>query len=237
MYVNNSSFSLGSTSFSISASELNAAKTLVDTYGVILKSRAMLEEIIRVDELNYSYEKLYSMISTSAVNSTQIFTVKVTSTSPAEAEYIANTIAELLPDKIADIVDGSDVRVVDYAVVPSSRTSPSYTKNTAIGGVLGAVLAALFIILRYLLDENIHTEDYLTQTYPNIPLLAVVPDMTDGKGREHGGYYGRPSTMSTGSSSASASRARTSEQPQAKTRKAAKPADVKSEKKEGQNNG
>jgi capsular polysaccharide biosynthesis protein len=196
LYVNNSSFSLGSTSFSISASELSAAKTLVDTYGVILKSRTTLEDVIRLDELEYTYEELYDMIETSAVNSTEIFSVSVTSPSPAEAEYIANTIAEILPDKIGDIVEGSDVRIVDYAVVPSTRTSPSYTKNTAVGGILGIVLAAAFIILQYLLDENIHSEDYLTQTYPDIPLLAVVPDMTEGKNRDRGGYYAQPTQES-----------------------------------------
>jgi predicted outer membrane lipoprotein len=85
---------------------------------------------------------------------------------------------------------------VDYAVVPSTRTSPSYTKNTAVGGILGIVLAAAFIILQYLLDENIHSEDYLTQTYPDIPLLAVVPDMTEGKNRDRGGYYAQPTQES-----------------------------------------
>lgn len=190
MYVNNTSFSVGSTSFSISASELSAAQSLVDTYSVILKSRMTLEDVIEQDNLSYTYEELYDMIQTEAVNSTEIFQVNVTSASPAEAEYIANTIAEILPDKIAAIVEGSDVRIVDYAVIPSSRTSPSYTKNTVIGALVGLVAAAAIVILQYMMDENIRSEDYLTQTYPNIPLLTVVPDMS-GKNREHGGYgYG-----------------------------------------------
>jgi capsular polysaccharide biosynthesis protein len=244
MYVNNSSFSLGSSTFSISASELSAAKTLVDTYGVILKSRTTLEEVIQVDNLEYTYEQLYSMISTSAVNSTDIFTVTVTSSSPAEAEYIANTIADLLPGKIADVVEGSDVRIVDYAVVPSSRTSPSYTRNTAIGGLLGLMLAAVFVLLQYLLDENIRTEDYLTQTYPNIPLLAVVPDMTEGKGKDRGGYYGYGQSSSSRSGTASKSASKPAARPASVERTAAaadttakKRLGMKTEKQEEQKNG
>lgn len=189
LYVNNTSFSVGSTSFSISSAELTAAKSLVDTYGVILKSRNTLEDIIRKDNLSYTYEQLYNMIETSAVNSTEIFEVSVTSPSPAEAESIANTIADVLPDKIASIVEGSDVRIVDYAVIPSERTSPSYTMNTVIGALVGFVFAAAVVILRYLFDESIRTEDYLTQTYPNIPLLAVVPDMMGNGGKGYGSYY------------------------------------------------
>ena len=186
MYVNNSSFSLGNTSFSISQGELTAAQGLVDTYIVILKSRTCLESIIDQCSLEYDYEELYDMIESQAVNSTEIFSIDVTSKSPHEAERIANTITQVLPERISSIVDGSDVRIVDYAVVPSERTSPSFTLNTVIGALVGFVLAAAIVILRYMLDDQIHEEDYLTQTYPNIPLLAVVPDMLASEGK---GYY------------------------------------------------
>lgn len=187
MYVNNSDISVGSTSFSISSSDLTAAQKLVDTYVVILKSRTALDEVKEQADLDYSYEELKNMISAAAVNSTEVFEIKVTSKDPQEAEKIANTIARILPDKISDIVVGSDVRIVDYAVVPSHRYSPSYTKNTAIGILIGLVLSAGLIIMLYLLDENIRSEDYLTQNYPDIPLLAVIPDMTSN--RHSGGYY------------------------------------------------
>ncbi len=197
MYVNNSSFSLGNTSFSISQGELSAAQSLVDTYVVILKSRTTLEDIIEKDALEYSYEELYDMIESEAVNSTEIFGVDVTSPDPQEAEKIANTITEVLPERIADIVDGSDVRIVDYAVVPSERTSPSFTMNTVIGALVGFVLAAAIVILRYMFDDQIHEEEYLTQTYPDIPLLAVVPDMLSSEGK---GYYYYSSSSEGGKS-------------------------------------
>jgi capsular polysaccharide biosynthesis protein len=187
---------VGGTSFSISGSEISTAKALVSTYSVILKTRTTLESVIEIDDLDYTYEELYSMVSSDAVNDTEIFEITVTSSSPTEAEKIANTLADILPEKISGIVAGSDVRVVDYAVVPASRISPSYTGNTAKGAFLGIVLAAAYIVLRYLLDEKIHSEDYLTHTYPDIPLLAVVPDMSDKKGKGSGdGYYGGGSSQ------------------------------------------
>ena len=188
LYVNNSDISVGATSFSISNADLTAAQKLVDTYVVILKSRTSLNTISEKAGLTYSYDELKGMISAKAVNSTEVFEVVVTSKDPAEAEKIANTIADVLPAKIADIVVGSDVRIVDYAVVPSHRSSPSYTRNTAIGMLLGAVLMAVIVILAYLFDENIRSEDYLTQNYPDIPLLSVIPDMSSASRRA--GYYG-----------------------------------------------
>jgi capsular polysaccharide biosynthesis protein len=183
MYVNNSGITVGGTSFTISGSEISAAKTLVETYSVILKTRTTLEDVIEIDNLNYSYETLYNMVSSSAVNDTEIFQITVTSSSPTEAELIANTLADLLPEKISGIVAGSDVRVVDYAVVPANRISPSYTDSAAKGAFVGALLAVAYIVLRYLLDDKIHSEDYLTHTYPDVPLLAVVPSMSGKRGK------------------------------------------------------
>ncbi len=189
MYVNNSDISLGSTSFTISNADLTATQKLVNTYVVILKSRTALNEVIEEAGVDYTYEQMKSMISAAAVNSTEVFEIVVTSKSPAEAELIANTIADVLPDKISAIVSGSDVRIVDYAVIPAHRSSPSYTRNTAIGLLLGFLVSAAALIITYMLDENIRTEDYLTSTYSDIPLLAVIPDMIGTKQRS-GGYYG-----------------------------------------------
>lgn len=175
MYVNNSSFSVGSTSFSISASELTAAKSLLDTYVIILKSRTTLEKVLDEIGLEYTYEELSSMVSASAVNSTEVFQIVATSSIPQEAELIVDTIVKILPDRIADIVDGSSVRLVDHAILPTQRSSPSYTKFAMIGLVLGFVLSCGVIIINDLLDTTIRDEDYLYQRY-NIPVLAVVPD-------------------------------------------------------------
>ena len=198
MYVNNSSVTLGNTSVSITSGELSAAQTLVSTYIVILKSRTTLDEVIQESGVPYTVEQVSRMVNASAVSGTGIFKVTVQSSSPTEAELLANTIARVLPDRISDIVDGSSVRVVDYAIVPAHRSSPSYTKNTAIGVLAGVVLVAGIICLREILtsgeDVIIHSTDDLKELFPDIPVLAVVPDMrmTSKKGyySAYSSYYG-----------------------------------------------
>lgn len=128
------------------------------------------------------------MIEAGAVNSTEVFSISVTSASPEEAEKIANTIAELLPNRIADIVEGSSVRIVDYAVVPSKKTSPSLSKNTMLGAMLGFVLSCGVFTVLYLLDDVVHNEDYVRVTF-DLPLLAVVPDLTEKNSKSNYYYY------------------------------------------------
>lgn len=184
LYVNNSSFSVGNTSFNISTSSLSAAQELVNTYIVILKARTSLNEIIEYAELDRSYIELQDMISAAPVNSTEIFEVVVTSTDPAESERIANAIATLLPKRIAEIVDGSSVRVVDYAIVPTSRSGPSYAKNAFIGMIIGILISVAIIVIRELFDVFVREEQYLSQTYP-YPILAAIPNMRNSKSNSY----------------------------------------------------
>lgn len=186
MYVNNTSFSVGSTSFSIDNAELTAAQSLVDTYIIILNSRSTLNEVIDETGVHYNYKELKSMVDAEPVNGTEVFSITVTSDSPQEAELIANAIVEVLPDKIADVVDGSSVRVVDYAVIPSEKASPNITMFTAVGMLLGITAASMLVIIQIVRDTLIHDEDYLMETY-DLPVLAVIPDLFSSKNRDD--YY------------------------------------------------
>ena len=196
LYVNNSSFSLGQTSFSISASDLNTSNSLVSVYLYILKSRTTMEDVIKEAGLSYTPEKVGQMISAKGVSSTSAFEVTVTSTNPAEAELIANTIAKILPDRISEIVDGTSVRIVDYAVIPSHRSGPNLIKNTIIGMLAGAVLCAAFVVVRFLMNDHsklmIQSADDLRTFYPDIMLLASIPDMrvSEKKNSYYSSYYG-----------------------------------------------
>ncbi len=186
LYVNNSSISVGSTS--ISLSDLSASQTLVDTYIAILNTRLTLNEVIEQADVDYEYEELRKMIEAEAVNGTEIFEIAVTSTDPREAERIANTIVTVLPDKISQIVDGSSVRTVDFAIVPEKKASPSFAMFTLVGALIGALLSGGIVVVRELMDEQIHGEDYLSRSY-GLPVLAAVPDLLAKPGKGYGSSY------------------------------------------------
>lgn len=190
LYVNNSSMSLANAALSISAGQLSTSSYLVSTYVYILKSRTTLEEVIKEADLKYSPSALKGMISTKSVPDTAAFEVTVTSRDPAEAELIANAIAQVLPDRVSEIVDGSSVRIVDYAIIPARRSGPDLMGNTMKGIMAGAVLAAGLVVLKNLLDEKSRTmipsSDALRAMYPDIMVLAQIPDV---RGSERKSYY------------------------------------------------
>lgn len=188
LYVNNSSFSLGNTSFSISSSEITAAQSLVKTYGEILDNRTTLERVIDKANVEYTAKDLHEMIETGASNDTEIMYVKVTSNDPYEAALIANCIAEVLPVRIAEIIDGASMEVVDSAVPNLQKVGPSVTKYTAVGLVLGALISIAVLVVTAMMDDRIHDEDYIIETY-EYPILARIPNLVDADTKGHGYYY------------------------------------------------
>ena len=185
-YVNNNSLSVGDASFSISQGDISAAKSLVDTYIVILRSRACLNDVIDYTSSDLSYDELGNMISANAVNSTEIFEVDVTSDDPKEAEELANAIAYILPKRISSIVEGTSANIVDYAIEPSRPSSPSYAKNSIIGLLFGMMLTLIIIVLREIFDVTIRNDEDIAKCC-SYPLLTSVPDMINTSGS--GGYY------------------------------------------------
>lgn len=185
LYVNNSSISLNDVGFSISSSDISAAQSLVKTYNVLLKNRTTLERVIEKTKVSYTWEELYDMIEASSVNDTEIMSVTVTSNDPYEAQKIANGIAEILPQRVTEIVEGTSMEVVDSAVPNLEKVAPSITKYTAVGFILGAFAAIVVLIIRALMDNTIHDEDYVIQNY-NYPILAKVPDLVDAGNKKYG---------------------------------------------------
>ena len=187
-YVNNNNLSFGDTSVSIDSGDLSTSRNLVDSYIVILNTRATLMDVIDYAGVPYTYKELQKMISAKAVNETEIFRVVVNSPDPQEAEKIANAIAYILPKRISTIIDGTSAKVVDAAVVPSSPSSPSYPKNAVIGFLVGFLAVVAVVALRTILDVVIRTADDVTQSCPH-PILAEVPDMNaHSKGSSYYGY-------------------------------------------------
>lgn len=190
-YVNNSSVSFGDASLSISNGDLTTSKTLVNSYIVILKSRATLMDVIDYADSKRSYESLRSMVSADDVNGTEVFRVTVTSTDPQEAEILANAIAHVIPNRIASIIEGSSAKVVDYAVLPKSPSYPNNMQNMLLGLFVGFALSVGFVIFVEIFDVTINDEEDLMNCC-SYPILATVPNMNKtakhGYGRSY--YYG-----------------------------------------------
>lgn len=176
LYVNNRTES----TTSLTSSDMTAAKSLVDTYITIIQSTSLLEEVAENTGGYYSPGAIRSMLSAGAVNNTEVFMVSITNSSPEEAAKIANAIADTAPDFIKNIVEGSSVKIIDRAPVPSYPISPNIYRNTAIGALIGLILSGLAALLIYIFDTTIYSEDDIKE-FCVLPILSIFRDFEQYK--------------------------------------------------------
>lgn len=180
-YVNNGQ----QTEDKISNSDIIASQSLVETYIVILKYGSTLDEVIYDADLDCTPSQLAGKISCSAINDTEVFQVRVTDPDPEMAAKIARSIARILPDKVAEVIEGSTVRIVREANVPTHPSSPSLKKNLVIGAGMGFLLSVLYAGLQFILDDRIRDAAKLLKENYSYPVLAEIPDLM----HESKGYY------------------------------------------------
>ena len=186
MFYVNSAFSVSSGASDITSRiSLGTAKDLVSSYIVILNTRETLNDVLDYAGLDYSTWQLKGMISAVPVSETEIFEIVVTNANPEEAELIANAITEILPKRISTIVEGTSVKIVDHAVLPSTPINVNHASAAMKGVLIGFVLVSGLVILFELLDITIRSVIDV-ELMCKYPVLAMIPDMGASSG---GGHY------------------------------------------------
>lgn len=159
----------------VSAGDISTAQALVQTYLQFLSSDKVLDGVSKCIDGKYSAGTLRGMISASAVEETEIFKVEVTSTSAKEAAEIANIIANMAPEVITQYIEGSSVKIVDYAKVPTSSSYPSYLGYAGTGAMSGGGATALIILCLYLFNTRITDKDDVEKMF-EAPVLGKIPN-------------------------------------------------------------
>jgi capsular polysaccharide biosynthesis protein len=88
---------------------------------------------------------------------------------------IANELLNVSIDQINSIVSTGEPSVIEYSRIERvQNVSPSLLKLMVIGGLIGVLIAAAFIIIGVVKDDSIRSEDDV-EKYLNLPILSAVP--------------------------------------------------------------
>lgn len=162
----------------IDSSDIDASTKLVPSYVELLKSKAVVAGVIEDSKLNCTVEQMIPMIKVTAIADTQMLILNVVCNNPDDAHIIANAIADIAPSKITEIMNGSIIKVVDYADKPTEPSSPNVMNNIFLGFILGLFLGAAASVLIDLNDTTIKSEDDIKEIFPNIPVIGIIPSIS-----------------------------------------------------------
>ncbi|WP_035778354.1 YveK family protein [Butyrivibrio sp. MC2013] len=157
-----------------SAIDLQLGSQLTVDFEILGTSRPVLERVIEELALDTDYETLLSAVEVTNPKDSRIIKITVTNTDPQLACDIANSLANNLAARVAEVIDTTKPSSVEDAVPALKPFSPSKSKNTMMGGILGAMAAMAIILISYFSDMSIRNEDDVRK-YLGLSTLASIP--------------------------------------------------------------
>ena len=170
--------------------DLVAAQHLTKTLSYIIRSNTILSASLQSINSDISYDQFSRMVSTEIKDETELISVFVVNEDPQTAYDLANAIAKTAPAYMAEIVEGSSMKIVDYPVFSQKRYRPNYMKYAILGFLFGALLVVIIVTIRYFKDDTIRNEVDLEQRF-GMPILGLLPDNLDSSSSKDNYYsYG-----------------------------------------------
>ena len=159
----------------ITGDQFNVTQKLAVTYGEIIKSRSVLDDVIKNLKLDDRYEDLAKNVTVSPVKDTQIISISVQDTNKEKARDIANEIPKVFKKEAKRITKANDIQVIDKAILPQNPIKPNKMMNMAIAAVLGAMIGLFVVFLIEYLDNKLKTPQDI-EKHLGLSVLGVVPN-------------------------------------------------------------
>jgi capsular polysaccharide biosynthesis protein len=167
--------SAGDIAASFDLGSINLSQKLVVTYGEIVKSRIVMEQVIDRLDLNLSYTELLRKTTSHQVGSTEILRISVEDQNPEQAALIANTISDVFIKEVMRILKVNNVETIDVAIPAMNPFNIKTTLNIAIATVLGLMLSVFLSFLMEYMDQTIKTEKDV-EKHLGLPVVGTIPD-------------------------------------------------------------
>lgn len=165
---------VGESNSIMSLTSLQAGSQLAQDYIHIVESRPVIEKVISNLNLDMEYDDLLDIITLNNPSDTRILEVTAKTDDPYVAKEIVDEIGKVSADRIKTIMGVDPPTTVEYGHVADEKSSPSLVKNTAVGLVGGMFVSAFIIIVIYLLNNTISSEDDV-EKYLGLNNLGVIP--------------------------------------------------------------
>ena len=184
-YINNREITDETTNNSTTTSDLNASRGLMYVYEDIVASRTVLQKAAAKCGFRISS----SMVSVVTAESAPILTVYVTTNDPVHSQQLAEAIADVAPDQVAEVVKGSTMTLIDPPFTPSRPYSPNIMRNVIYSMILGLLTAVVALVIIDVVYDNVLEGDDLENRY-HIPVVGRIPDYQIAQRNDS--RYGQP---------------------------------------------
>ncbi len=160
--------------------DLQIGAAITGDFEIIATSKPVIDDAIKAiekkEDVTFTRKEISDMITITNKDDTRILQIQAISENPEHACWVANAVADATADRMADIMKTDPPTTVERAEVSKIPVSPSLLKNSVIGFLLGAILVCGVIVVRFLMNDNIKTDEDV-EKYLGEATLVMIPEV------------------------------------------------------------
>lgn len=158
-----------------SFADIQISSSLAKDYEEMIFSRPVVLQVKQNLDLDYDYEEIREMLTIENPADTRVLNISCRSNDMNEARDMANEFATVSKRQISDIMDTDEPTFFEKAVINEDPVKPEKAKNIIIGFLVGLIIAAAIVIIRYMLNDSIKSEEDI-ERYLGLNTLAAIPN-------------------------------------------------------------
>lgn len=171
-----------------SSTDFSLALNVVNDCDYLLKSHAVLDEVMGNVGLDMDYETLYNSISTSNPDDTRILEVTVMAESPEMAKMIVDELCVVGPEQIASAMGFQQVNLYEYGRLETKPANSIGIGEYLLVAIIAGVLTYAVFLFIFLVDDRLHSAEEIERQL-GLSVLGEIPNANET--RKYGRYgYG-----------------------------------------------
>lgn len=169
----------------ITTTDVNLNSKLVSTYSEIVRSNDVIRQVISNLNINISESELKKNVSVKEVEDAEMIKITVTNEDADVSAKIANEIAKVFCNTVADIYKINNLHILDQAEPNYTPSNIHHSKDVVIFAFIGGVIAVMYVLISNMLDTTIKTAEDIEKGF-GLPVLVSIPQI-DSFNIEKGG--------------------------------------------------
>lgn len=156
--------------------EIGNYVTLISTYVEIVKTKSVVKEALKNNNLDVSAGEVLSNLEVKQKGETQIMQISYIDTDKDMALKVTNALVDEFLIKAKKMMPSGNLQILEPAERPKSPDSPNKKLNIMIATVLGVMVAVgLAFLLEFMNNTYVKEED--VENDLDIPVLGKIPLM------------------------------------------------------------
>ncbi len=165
----------------VDGSDLSTARSMADTYCIILlsqRARDLLDAKLLQNEIYLSTpeKQRTNSVYVEVSDGSQVLDITAKALDPVIAALVCNTMVDVSAELVSEIFKSGRSNSLGDAKINYTPASPKVRQNMIIGILAGMIIAVGIIVLTFLVDNRVKDESDFARKV-GIPVLGEVPSM------------------------------------------------------------